>query len=340
VVAAPPDRHRVLVRLLAFASVPVLLIGAGTLGFHLIEGWGWFDSFYAATATLTSIGSTLTPHSKAGRLFTIMLALGGIGTIALAATEILRVLITGELRDYLEKNRMEKRIEALDQHVIVCGYGRVGRHTCADLLVAGVPFVVIDRLDGPLAAAREGGAHPLAGDAAADFTLQRAGIARARALVAAAGTDADNVLITMSARLLNPTLPIVARVAEEATVPKLLRAGATRTISPYAIGGGRMAQAVLRPSVLDFIEVATRKDFPDVQVEERVVQAGSPLDGATVGASGLRSRLGLIVMAVKRRDGQMAFNPDDDAAISAGDTLIVLGRRTQLARADQLSFSR
>jgi voltage-gated potassium channel len=235
---------------------------------------------------------------------------------------------------------MGRRIEALERHVIVCGFGRVGRHVCADLLGCGVPFVVIDRLDAALAAAREAGAHPLRGDATADATLRQAGIERARALIAVAGTDPDNVLITMTARLLRPTLPIVARAEEEATVPKLLRAGATRTVSPHAIVGGRVAQAVLRPAVLDFIEAATGKESPDLEMEEQLVQPGSPLDGKTVGDSGLRSRPGLILVAIKRRDGQLAFNPGDDTRVTSGDTLITLGRPEQVARADALALSR
>jgi voltage-gated potassium channel len=212
----------------------------------------------------------------------------------------------------------------------------VGRHACADLLEARIPFVVIERQEAPIAAAREAGAHPVWGDASVDATLRQAGITRARALVSAAGTDPENLLITMSARLLHATLPIVARVAEEISVPKLLRAGATRTVSPYAIGGGRMAQAVLRPAVLDFIEVATRQAMPDVQVEQRLVQPGGPLDGQTIAASGLRARLGLILVAIKRGDGGITFNPTDDTTLAAGDTLIVLGRRAQLSGADAL----
>ena len=165
------------------------------------------------------------------------------------------------------------------------------------------------------------------GDATADATLRRAGIERARALIAVAGTDPDNVLITMTARLLRPALPIVSRAEEETTVPKLLRAGATRTVSPHSIVGGRMAEAVLRPAVLDLIEDATGKRDPDLQMEEQLVSPGSPLDGKTVGASGLRSRLDFILVAIKRRDGHLAFNPADDAPVAAGDTLITLGPR-------------
>jgi voltage-gated potassium channel len=264
-------------RLLAFLSVPVLLIAVGTVGYRAIEGWPWFDAFYTSVTTLTSIGYERYALSTEGRVFTICLALFGIFTVAAAAAEVLRTIITGELRDYLEKRRMRKRIEDLEQHVIVCGYGRVGRHVCADLRGAGVPFVVIDRREAALAAAREAGAHPVSGDASVDTVLHRAGISRARALITVTGTDSDNVLITMSARLLHPTLPIVARAEEDATMLKLRRAGATRTVSPYAVCGGCMAQAVVHPSVVDLIEVATRKDLPDLAI---VLGHRAPPDGA------------------------------------------------------------
>jgi voltage-gated potassium channel len=234
-------------RLLAFGSVPVLLIGIGAVGFRAIEGWSWFDAFYVTVITLTSIGygEKLT-LSTGGRVFTMALALVGIFSVAVAATEILSSIITGELRELWGNRRMEKRLAALERHVIVCGYGRVGRHICAELRAGGVPVVVIDRRDDALAAARDAGAHPVLGDATADVTLRRAGIERAMALIAVAGTDPDNVLITMTARLLHPTLPIVARAEEEAMVPKLLRAGATRTVSPHAIVAAQIAQAVLK----------------------------------------------------------------------------------------------
>jgi voltage-gated potassium channel len=219
---------------------------------------------------------------------------------------------------------MRKRIEALDRHVIVCGYGKVGRRVCADLQRGRVRFVVIDRNDARLTCARGTGAHALLGDATDDATLRAAGIGRARALIALAGTDADNLLITMTAHELSPTLPIVARVEEEANAPKLQSAGATRTISPPAIVAGRVAQAVLQPTVLDFIELATRKELLDLQMEEQSVRPGSPLDGKTVGASGLRSQPGFILVAIKHPNGHLAVNPDNDAPVAAGDTLITL----------------
>jgi voltage-gated potassium channel len=327
--------------LLVFASVPAVLIGVGTVGYRFLEGWSWFNSFYVAVITLTSIGHNETASlSTSGHLFTMALALGGIFTVAVAVTELLGTIITGELRNFWWTWRMSKRIEALDQHVIVCGYGHIGQHVCAELLGGGVRVVVIDRLETALESTHDAGGLLLIGDATADATLSRAGIARARALVAVAGNDSDNVLITMTARLLCPLLPIVSCAEEESMVHKLERAGATRVVSRHAIAGGLMAQAVLRPALLDFIEEATGKRHPNLRMEEQLIGPGSPLDGKTVGTSGLRSREGLVLVAIKRPDGSLAFNPDDGAPVAAGDTLITLGNRQQLGRADALALSR
>lgn len=309
-------------RLLLFWSLPPALVGVGTVGYRITESWSWFDALYVAVITLTSLGAAdKHAFSVPGRVLTIALALGGVSTVAVAATELLGMIVTGELRDYVGKLRMRKRIDALEEHVIVCGYGHVGQHVCADLLAAGVPVVAVDRQAAALEAAPGAGVNPLVGDASADATLRAAGIDRARALVAVTGGDADNVLVTMTARLLRPLMTIVSSVQDEATAPKLLRAGATRTASPAAIAGGRMAQAVLHPSVID----------ADLEMEEQLIDPGSPLDGKTVGTCGLRGRRGHILIAIKRRDGRLAFDPDDDAPVDAGDTLITLCRRGEHA---------
>lgn len=321
--------------------MPAVLIGAGTVGYHLIEGWPWFYSLYVSTITLTSIGyGERNPLSNAGRMFTLILAVGGIFMFALAVTELLSIVVTGELREFWERGRMRRRLATLKQHVIVCGYGHVGQHVCADLLRAGAAVVAIDRLEAPLAAAADAGAYRLQGDATTDDILTRAGIQRARALITVAGNDSDNVLITMTARLLCPALPIVARAEDAETLPKLVRAGATRTVSPHALAGGRMAQAVLRPAVLDLIEDAAGDGHVELRMEEQLVLPGSPLDGQTVGASGLRSRSGPILVAIKRSDGRVAFNPQDETAVAAGDTLITLGSPEQLSLADALALAR
>ncbi|HVT99561.1 MAG TPA: potassium channel family protein [Acidobacteriaceae bacterium] len=238
-------------RLALFWSVPALLIVGGTIGYRTIERWPWFDSFYVAVITLTSIGyGDLHAYSVGGHILTIALALVGISSVAVAATELLRVVITGELRDSWARRRMRKRIDGLEQHVIVCGYGTLGRYVCAELLAGGVPVVAIDRAEA-LAASCLAGIHFVLGEATADAILRRAGIERARALVAAAGADSENVVIALTARILCPNLTIVARAEQEDAVSKLLRAGATRAASPYAIAGARIAQAALHPSAVD-----------------------------------------------------------------------------------------
>jgi voltage-gated potassium channel len=236
-------------RLVLFWSLPALLIAGGTIGYRTIERWSWFDSFYVAVITLTSIGyGDKHAFSMGGRVLTLTLALVGISAVAVAATELLSVVVTGELRAAWRKRRMTKRIDSLEGQIIVCGYGAVGRYVCAELLADGIPVVVIDRQAEALTAARQAGVHTVLGEASADATLRRAGIERARALIAVAGSDSDNVLITLTARLLSPALPIVSRAGEEATASKLLRAGATRAASPHAIAGARLAQVALHPS--------------------------------------------------------------------------------------------
>jgi voltage-gated potassium channel len=316
--------------LLLFWSLPALLIGVGAVGYRLTEGWPWFDALYAAVVTLASIGHGDTyAVSLPGRLVTLVLAFGGVSTFALAATELLGAILTGELRQFLGNRRMRNRIDALEGHVIVCGYGHVGRRVSAELVAAGVSVVAIDRRAEAVAAARGAGVLVEEGDAAADETLRRAGIARARALVAAAGADPDSVLITMTARLLQPELPVVSCADDEATVSKLLHAGATRAASPNAIAGGRIAQAVLHPAIID----------ARLEVEEQLVAAGSPLDGKTVGTSGLRARRGHILVAIRRGDGQVTFDPDDDVPVASGDTLITLTHRARPEGTDVLALS-
>ena len=322
----PPRRFAIPVRLVAFCSVPLALIAGGTIGYHWIERWSWFYAFYVAVMTLTSIGhSEAQPLSNIGRVFTMLLALGGISTFALAATQLLSLIVTGALRDSRNEKRMQKQIDALSHHVIVCGYGDVGRHVCADLFRDGVPVVVIDREPALVAEAAKAGVLALSGDATTDAALEQAGIRRARALIAAAGTDGENVLVTMTARLLHAKLPIIARVEEEATSAKLVRAGATLTVSPYAIAGGRMARAIVQPAVSSLLEGVSARGRPDLQLEEEVVDPGSPLAGKTVGTCGLRRPAdGRILVAIKHHDGRLAFNPGDDDCVGAGDVIITV----------------
>ncbi len=314
--------------------VVLILVVGGTVGYMLVEGWSFFDSLYMCVITLTTVGyhevHSLSTH---GREFTMGLLLTGVFSLFYASTSAIRAVVGGELTGQFARNRMEKKLHALHDHIIVCGYGRMGHLVAHEFAQHSTPFVVIDREAGLLSDFQAEHGVALAGDATHDDTLRRAGIDRARTLVTLAASDADNLFITMSARLMSDRVFIVARAEDEGAEKKLLRAGANRVISPYVIGGQRMAQAVLRPSVVDFIELATRSDYMALQIDETVIQQSSPLCGQALRDTGLRQELGLIVVAIKRTDGKMIFNPPPEATIMERDTLITLGPRDRL---DQL----
>lgn len=232
---------------------------------------------------------------------------------------------------------MEKKLQKLQGHFVVCGYGRMGHLVCREFSTLGLPFVVIDRDAALLSSFDTPHGIPLAGDATSEEVLRRAGIERARGLVTAAASDADNLYITMTARFLSDTLYIVARAAEEGAERKLLRAGANRVVSPYVIGGQRVAQAMLRPHVMDFLELATHSEHLELQIEEVVVDPSSPLAGKTLEESRIRRDLGIMIVAIKKQGQPMAFNPPGNAVLDAGDLLITLGHRRELDRLDRLA---
>jgi voltage-gated potassium channel len=320
-------------RFLFLLLVPVVLILVGTLGYYLTEPrYSWFDALYMTVITLTTVGyeEVKGPLTPAGRWFTIVFLLVGVFMLFFTATEIIRAVIGGEVQLALGRRFMERNLAGLSQHLIVCGYGRVGRLVCREFSRQKLRFVIIDRQPENLADFHLPFGIPLVGEATDDEVLKRAGVERARGLVSVAPSDADNLYVTMSARLLNERLFIVARAETEAAEKKLQRAGANRVVSPYAIGGFRVAQAVIRPAVVDFIELATRTEHMDLQIEEARIAAGSSLAGKTLQAGHLRQDLGIIIVAIKKEAGHMLFNPPGDALMEAGDTLIALGPRQQL----------
>ena len=232
---------------------------------------------------------------------------------------------------------MARSLAEMKNHMIICGYGRMGRHVCREFSQRGLPFVIIDRRPEALRDFDLPHGIALEGDATSDEVLRKAGIERARALVTVAASDADNLFITLSGRLLNDKLFIVARAEGELAEEKLKRAGASRVVTPYAIGGAKVAMAVLRPAVVDFIELATGTEHLDLQIEETLIQQGSKLDGASLHASRLRQDLGVIVVAIKRANGHLLSNPPGDAFMGAGDTLIALGARQSLDQVEVLA---
>jgi voltage-gated potassium channel len=329
-------------RVVLLLLVPLALVVAGTLGYYFLEpSYSLFDAFYMTVITLTTVGyEEVHPLGPRGRWFTILLLLGGVFAFFYTATELLRAVVGGELQGFLGRQRMERSLAALDRHLIVCGYGRMGRHICQEFSRQRLPFVIIDRKEEALRDFHLPHGIPLVGEATADEVLRRAGVERARALVTVAASDADNLFITMSARLLNERLFIVARAEGEQAEPKLLRAGANRVVAPYAIGGAKVAQAVLRPAVVDFIELATRTEHIDLQLEETLLQPGCRLAGQDLRASRLRQDLGVIVVAIKKANGHLVSNPTGDEVMEAGDTLIALGNRQSLDGVEDLARGR
>jgi voltage-gated potassium channel len=325
-------------RLVLMLIVPAALLGAGTLGYHFIEGWSLFDALYMTVITLTTVGyGEVYQLSPAGRTFTMILLLGGVCTFFYAASEFIRVVVSGEMQAALGKQRMARSLAGLHDHMIVCGLGRMGRLVCEQFDSQRMPFVIIERNEELLEDFQMEHGIALHGDATLDEVLRRAGVERARALVTVAASDADNLYITMSARLLNDRLFIVARAEDERAEQKLMRAGASRVVSPYVIGGIRVAQAVLRPNVVDFIELATRTEHMELQIEETLVAGGSRLAGATLRDSQLRQDLGIILVAIKKQAGEMLFNPPPDTILLGGDTLITLGHRERLDELEKLA---
>jgi voltage-gated potassium channel len=320
-------------RLWLFVSIPFVLVVLGTFGYHLIEGWSFFDSLYMTVITVTTVGY-LEVHelSTDGRTFTMLLALGGVFTLFFAASEILRGVVGGEIRGVLGRQRMERTLHEIKDHVLVCGYGRMGRLICQELSSRGIPFVLVERREERLRGFDLAHGIPLAGDATSEETLNKAGIDRARGLIAVAASDAENLYVVMTARELSAELVIVARAEEEAAEKKLRRAGATRVVSPWVAGSHRVTQALLRPNATDFIELATRSEHLELQIEETEIAPGSTMSGQMLKESRIRQELGIIIVAIKKPGGEMLFNPSPEDVIQPRDVLITLGPRPQLDR--------
>jgi voltage-gated potassium channel len=324
---------------LAFV-IPAVLVAVGTAGYPLIEGppWTWFDGLYMTVITITTIGYAEThPLTDGGRVFTMFLACSGIFTLAFLGSELVRSMVSGELQQAIGRQVVDDKLAAVSGHLIVCGYGRMGRIVCSELDRQRRAFVLIDQNPDRLRDLPFAHGIPLTGDATADEVLRKAGIDRARGLITVVASDADNLYITLSARLLNPKLLIVARAEEEDAEIKLRKVGANKVISPYLAGGHRAVQAVLRPAVLHFMEMATRPEFLDLQIEEVRVAPGSRLAGQSLRQARLQADLGVMVVGILRPDGDLLYNPPGDTVMEADATLIALGQRRQLELLEQLA---
>ncbi len=323
-------------RALLSLGLVFLVIVSGTVGYSIIEGWTLFDSLYMTVITLSTIGyQEVSPLSRTGRAFTIVLVFVGVGVVAYGINNGIRIVFEGELQKAFGRRKLEKKLKTLKNHFIVCGYGRMGRIICRELKANGVPFVVVEKE--PLELDSDDDTIFVYGDATKDEILRQAGIEKARGLISVLSTDAQNLYVVLSARELNPDLFIVARAGEEGSGQKLLRAGADRVVSPYHIGGLRIAHTVLKPAVVDFLEFATRSGNLELQMEEVPVDEGSPIAGKTIHEAGVGRELGVIVVAIKRHSGEMQFNPVHNTRIKAGDTLIAIGEIEKLKALEKLA---
>jgi voltage-gated potassium channel len=325
-------------RIILSVGLIVFVISSGTIGYMLIERWGFLDSVYMTIITITTVGfKEIHELSQKGQLFTIILIISGAGTVLYALSNGAKFVLEGELQEVFGRQRLEKRLKDLKDHYIVCGYGRMGKIIAKELKQEKLPYVVIEKND--LMLDEKDDTLALQGDATKDELLKRAGIERARCLISVLPTDAENLYVVLSARGLNPSLLIVARAGEEGSGRKLLRAGADRVVSPYHIGGLRMAQTVLKPAVVDFIEFATKSGNIDLQFHEITIQEGSRLENQTLDECGIGRDLGVIIVAIKQKTGEMKFNPTFRTAIQAGDTLIAIGETSKLAMLGKMAVS-
>lgn len=330
--ATPADHEfrRRLVRVLLMLAAALVL---GTAGYMLIEGWRLLDAVYMTVITLSTVGFTeVHPLSEAGHLFTIALITTGVSTTAYAVGTIGEYFIGGRLSGSLRRRRMQHEIDRLKGHYIVCGYGRVGRQVVDELGARDLRTVVVEPSD---EAFPEDTAGPLRirGDATDDRSLRAAGIDRAEGLVAAAGDDATNIVVTLSARALNPGLLIVSRAIDAEAEDKLRRAGASHVVSPYRIGGEHIVTQLLHPRIIDFLDLVMHRGDLELWLEEITVAPDGPAHGRTLAETAIWGPAGVRVLAVGREGGDMITGPRGDLRLTPGDVLIALGTLDQLAAA-------
>jgi voltage-gated potassium channel len=305
----------------------VAVLAGGTAGYMLIEGWNVWDAFYMTVTTVATVGyGEVHPLSPRGRLFTVALIFGGVGTAFYTATLLATIIVEGGLHQRLQSRRTVRMLEQIKDHFIVCGYGRIGSIIAAELHQQGVPLAVIERDPDRVRQAVDRGWLALEADASREEVLARAGIHRARGLITAVGTDAENVFTVLTARVMRPDLFIIARVESDDAEHKLRRAGADRVISPYQIGATQMVQTALRPAVVEFFHLATSSERLDLSMEQVHIKDDSPLANQTIVDAGIRQKFGVIVVGIKRAGGGMDFNPPAEAVMRPGDELVVLGR--------------
>ncbi len=317
------------------AAALAFVVALGTAGFHYIEGWPWFDGFYMVVTTLTTIGyQEIHPLSHAGRVFNVIIILGGVSLVFLAVGSLTQALLEFELQNFFGRRRMERDIGRLTDHYIICGAGRVGRSAARELARRPAQFVIVENNEAKSQKFASENWLMLIGDATQEQTLREARIEHARGLVAATTTDATNLYIVLTARSLNPGLRIIARASEEKAEKHLRSAGADSVVSPYVFAGQRIAHSFLSPHVVSFLDTATTHLGMDLEIGEIPITPRSPFAGQTIENSHIRQKHGVIILAIKREAG-MRFNPAPDDRMETGDFLIAMGEPHQLRELEQ-----
>lgn len=312
----------------------VFTVMVGTVGYVVIENWSFGDAIYMTVISLTTTGfGEVRDLSPAGRVLTAVVIIGGIATLAYTAGRVLQLAVEVYL---LRRGRMDKKIARLKNHVILCGYGRMGQHIADDLNDAGVPFVVIERDNDAVPEMEEHGYLHLVGDASSDDLLKQAGVENARGLIAVVSSDAENVYTTLTAKSINPEISVVARALTDESEPKLKKAGADRVIKPYEMVGHRIAQLIIRPTMIEFVDTIARSGDAEITMEEITVTGGSSLEGVSLAATTIRRDLNVIVVAIRRAEGDLLYNPRPDTEILRGDKLIAIGNRDRLSDLGEL----
>ncbi len=320
-------------RITVIGAILLGLLAFGTAGFMVLQQYTFIEALYMTVITLSTVGFTeVHPLDTMGRIFTIVLILMGAGFVAFSLAYFSQIMLDGDILEAYRRRKLKNRLDQMENHYIVCGYGQMGQ-IIADLLHEhGVPVVVIESEESLLVRLREKQLVYLSGDATEEENLVTAGIGRAKGLVSVVTKDSENVFIVLTARDLNKKLFICARAGSPGTDKRLIKAGANRVVSPYALGAARIAHNILRPTVTDFLELALSGEGMDLSMEEMHIPEDSKLVGIDLMASGIRSNFNLIIVAIKRTEGTMVFNPPPGEKFQAGDTLVAIGAVENLSR--------
>jgi voltage-gated potassium channel len=303
----------------------------GTLGYSLIEEWSYFDSFYMTLITITTIGfGEVHPLSPNGVKFTIVLIIVGLSVFTFTFRSLTILFLEGQFVQLGRKKRMEQQIKKLKNHYIICGYSKIGKQIAEEFELKKVPFIIIDKSFAEQSVAIPEYIVYLEGDATSEEILKEAGIEKAKGMITALPSDAENVFTTMTARGLNKDIIIFAQANEPQTEKKLFQAGASKVIFPHVIASRKVVSCILKPNVVDFIDIALGGTDLSLEIEELLVDQSSSLINKELKDSGIRDKFNIIVVAIKKNNNEIIFNPGPLSKINIGDTLIALGRKADL----------